>query len=84
MNEIGEEGGRRKEGNSLATFYCVASVLVGEVARIGNCVLENLDNWNNTIFFCFAYMFFNSQSAGWDKLRGRLTTQIFHFLVHSA
>ena len=56
MNEIGEEGGRRKEGNSLATFYCVASVLVGEVARIGNCVLENLDNWNNTNFLCFAYI----------------------------
>ena len=56
MNGIGEEGGRRKEGNSLATFYCVASVLVGEVARIGNCVLENLDNWNNTNFLCFAYI----------------------------
>ena len=81
MNEIGEEGGRRKEGNSLATFYCVASVLVGEVARIGNCVLENLDNWNNTNL-CFAYI--NSQSAGRDKLRGRFTTQIFHFLAHSA
>ena len=82
MNEIGEEGGRRKEGNSLATFYCVASVLVGEVARIGNCVLENLDNWNNAIYLCFEYK--NSQSAGRNKLRGRFTTQIFHFLAHSA
>ena len=81
MNEIGEEGGRRKEGNSLATFYCVASVLVGEVARIGNCVLENLDNWNSTIFLCF--VFINSQPAGRDKLRGRFTAHFFHFLAQS-